>query len=55
VTLWIDDQPLTSLDAPPYQAWWTLSPGAHKAIVSGVSEDGKTVQSPPVHFEVLDK
>jgi hypothetical protein len=29
VTLWVDNQPLAVLDAPPYAAWWQLTPGEH--------------------------
>ncbi len=54
VTLWIDNQPFARLDAPPYQAWWTLTAGKHEAWITGVADDGETVQSPPVRFEVLE-
>lgn len=54
VTLWIDNQPLARLDSPPYQAWWTLAAGEHTAWLTGMTRDEKTVQSPPIRFEVVE-
>ncbi len=53
VTLWLDGYPLALLTAPPYQAWWTLQAGEHEAWVTGTAENGGSVQSPPVRFNVL--
>jgi hypothetical protein len=52
VTLYVDGQALASLDAPPFEAWWGLSAGAHEAWAAGVRQDGSRVESAHVHFTV---
>jgi len=52
VTLFIDGQPLAVLEAPPYEAWWVLSPGEHAAWAVGVRADGSQVESERVRFTV---
>jgi penicillin-binding protein 1C len=52
VTIYVDGQALASLDAPPYDAWWGLSAGAHEAWASGLRLDGSRVESAHVRFTV---
>jgi hypothetical protein len=52
VTIYVDGQALAGLDAPPYQAWWPLSAGAHEAWASGLRQDGSRVESAHVRFTV---
>ena len=39
VTLWVDNQPLAVLDAPPYAAWWQLTPGEHSFWATQADSD----------------
>jgi penicillin-binding protein 1C len=52
VTIWLDDQPLAVLDAPPYRAWWQLSEGHHEAWAEGLLSNGQATSSPRIEFEV---
>lgn len=54
VTFWLDDAPLATLTTPPYELWWTLTPGAHRVWVEGVWGDGRVARSEPVPFVVRD-
>jgi membrane carboxypeptidase/penicillin-binding protein PbpC len=54
VTLWLDGEPLASLDTPPYETWWPLSPGQHQAWVEGRDGRGRHLASSPISFTVLD-
>ncbi|OGO34521.1 MAG: penicillin-binding protein 1C, partial [Chloroflexi bacterium RBG_16_57_11] len=31
VTLWVDEAQISRQDSAPFQAWWTLTPGVHRA------------------------
>jgi hypothetical protein len=53
VTLWVDGAPITRLESAPYLAWWTLTPGEHRAWAQGRLPDGREVVSPEVSFTVL--
>jgi len=53
VTLWVDDVQISRLENTPYQAWWTLTPGVHRAWAVGTLPDGRQVASPVVSFTVL--
>ena len=53
ITVWLDDTPLVTLAEPPYRIWWVLTPGIHTMWAEGVAEDGTTVTSEPITFEVL--
>lgn len=53
VTLWIDGAPIARLESAPYMAWWTLTPGEHRAWAQGRLPDGREVVSPEVSFTVL--
>jgi penicillin-binding protein 1C len=55
VTLWADGQLLATLSKPPYQAWWTLSPGEHRFWAQGVTSNGETVTSESITIDVLAK
>lgn len=53
VTLWVDGQLVSRLDSAPYQAWWVLSPGLHRAWAQARLPDGQEITSPVVSFTVL--
>ena len=53
VTIWVDGNLLTTLSSPPYQAWWTLSPGEHHFWVEGVNGNGEIVKSENVLITVV--
>ena len=54
VTLWVDDEVVATLVAPPYEAWWQLKPGDHAAWVNGRDAQGNLLTSEPVFFTVHD-
>ena len=53
VTLWVDEAQISRQDSAPFQAWWTLTPGVHRAWAEGLLPDGRTITSPVVSFTVL--
>jgi penicillin-binding protein 1C len=53
VAFWVDEVQVSRLDEAPYQAWWTLTPGVHRAWAEGILPDGRRVASPVVSFTVL--
>jgi len=54
VTLWVDGVMVSSLESTPYQAWWTLTPGLHRAWAQAIQADGQEITSPVVSFTVLE-
>jgi membrane carboxypeptidase/penicillin-binding protein len=54
ITLWLDDEPLATLTEPPFETWWTLSPGHHTAWAEGHDSHGTQIQSSLITFEVQD-
>lgn len=52
VSLWVDGELLATFEKPPYQAWWPLSSGRHKAWAEGVRADGERLVSEAVQFVV---
>jgi penicillin-binding protein 1C len=52
VTLWVDGVQIASLEALPYQAWWTLQPGVHRAWAEARRSNGELLTSPVVTFTV---
>jgi penicillin-binding protein 1C len=52
VTLYVDGVALAQLDNRPYQAWWTLLPGDHRAWAEAQGPNGERVTSPVVLFTV---
>jgi penicillin-binding protein 1C len=53
VTLYVDGEPLVTLTAPPYEAFWQLAPGEHTFSARGVDVDGETLRSAPATIQVL--
>jgi membrane carboxypeptidase/penicillin-binding protein PbpC len=51
VTLWVDDQPLAVLDAPPYAAWWQLEPGEHSFWAT---QEANSLRSPTVIISITE-
>jgi hypothetical protein len=54
VTFFVDGSALTTLSAPPYQTWWTLSLGTHQFWSEGVGINGETVKSNTVTVTVVE-
>jgi len=53
VSLWVDDVEIAVRDAPPYQGWWTLTPGAHTCRAEALTLDGRSLVSEEIPFTVL--
>ena len=53
VTIYVDGNPLQTLSAAPYQAWWTLSAGEHRFWAEGATASGETIKSDVVTVTVL--
>jgi penicillin-binding protein 1C len=53
VTLWVDGVQISRLAEAPYQAWWTLTPGVHRAWAEGILPDEQKTTSALVVFTVL--
>ena len=54
VTFFVNGIALTTLSAPPYKTWWTLSIGEHRFWVEGVKTNGEVVKSNVVTITVVD-
>ncbi|MEZ4644145.1 MAG: transglycosylase domain-containing protein [Chloroflexota bacterium] len=54
LTFWLDDVPLATLSAPPYEMWWPLVIGEHRVWVEGWDGNGSALHSEPVSFVVRD-
>lgn len=52
LTFWVDDRPLVTLTAWPYEAWWPLERGAHLFYAEAIAVDGERVRSESVRVEV---
>ena len=52
VTLYVDDQPLATFTAPPYEVLWTLEVGEHTFQAVGRDEAGRPLRSAPVSIRV---
>jgi 1A family penicillin-binding protein len=53
VTLLVDEEPLATLNAPPYRAWWQLAAGQHTACIEMTDSTGNTTRSDAVPFTVI--
>jgi penicillin-binding protein 1C len=53
VTFFADGSALTTLSAPPYETWWTLSLGEHRFWAEGVTTSGEAVKSNVVTITVV--
>jgi 1A family penicillin-binding protein len=53
ITLYVDEEPLAELSAPPYHAWWTLRTGLHRITAVGFDMEGNRLESEAVVIEVL--
>ncbi len=52
VTFWMDGVQVGQLNGPPYDCWWQLISGRHQLWVTGLWENGQTLASERVEFEV---
>jgi hypothetical protein len=54
VTLSVDGEPLATVSAPPYRAWWQLETGQHRFTATGRYADGRQISSDAVVIEVSE-
>ena len=54
VTIWVDGEPLATLNSSPYQTWWQLSLGEHRFWATGVAVNGETVTSEVIMMTVTN-
>jgi 1A family penicillin-binding protein len=52
VTLWVDGVQVAQFNTSPYQTWWQLSPGQHQVWARALLENGQTIQSQVISFDV---
>jgi penicillin-binding protein 1C len=53
LTFWVDGVQVASQEMTPYQTWWTLTAGEHRVWAEALTQDGKKLASPVVHFTVI--
>jgi penicillin-binding protein 1C len=54
VAIWMDGTLLTTLSAPPYQTWWSLSTGEHRFWAQGVNTNREIVKSDLATITVIN-
>jgi penicillin-binding protein 1C len=52
VTFFVDGIPLAVVNSPPFQVWWTLTPGEHTISASGYDGSDRVIQSSAVSVTV---
>jgi membrane carboxypeptidase/penicillin-binding protein len=52
VTIYVDEEPLTTIAAPPYRTMWPLESGEHVVTAIGYDTAGNKLESQPVHITV---
>jgi len=52
VDLWMDGIQLTSFEEPPYRIWWPLEVGEHELWAEGLTQEGETIRSEKIRFDV---
>lgn len=52
VILWLDETQLAFFSDPPYRAWWPLEVGEHELWAEGFTQEGETIRSETIRFEV---
>jgi hypothetical protein len=53
VRFYVDGNLVATVDSPPYEAWWILTPGIHHAWAQAVRSTGEQISSTEVSFEVV--
>ena len=51
--VYADGSPLQVFSAPPYQAWWPLSPGTHRFWAEALTASGDTMKSDVIVITVI--
>ncbi len=54
ITLYVDDEPLITLDRPPFRTWWVLQPGEHRIYAVGLQANGASVISEAITLIVVE-
>ncbi|MBN1200911.1 MAG: PBP1A family penicillin-binding protein [Anaerolineae bacterium] len=52
VIYWLDDELLISVNETPFDYWWTLYPGDHELYAEVTLDDGSTITTDSVEFQV---
>ena len=55
MVIYVDGSPLADFSAPPYRAWWPLSPGKHLIWAQTTDSAGNTLTGPSVEINVMDE
>jgi penicillin-binding protein 1C len=53
ISIWVDDEQVSSPGNTPELVWWKLEAGQHRAWVEAIGPDGSLITSPVVIFWVL--
>jgi len=53
VTFWIDGVQVGEAQAAPFQVWWMLAAGKHRAWATAIGSNGEAFTSPEIGFEVI--
>jgi 1A family penicillin-binding protein len=54
VTLLVDDRPLATVPAPPYQALWPMAVGTHTFTATGIDTEGNELRGNSIVIEVVE-
>ncbi|MBK8431159.1 MAG: hypothetical protein IPL28_07635 [Chloroflexi bacterium] len=55
LTFWLNEEPLATLTAAPYEFWWPLTLGQFTLTVTGRTPTGELVQGAAVQFTVREQ
>lgn len=55
LTFWLNEEPLATLTAAPYEFWWPLTLGQFTLTVTGRTPSGELVQGAAVQFTVREQ
>jgi len=54
VTFVLNDVPIGTVTAAPFEVWWALAPGSYTLYAEAVGQDGERTRSEVVRFEVRE-
>ncbi len=52
LTIYLNEQPLAQFTAPPYETFWTITPGTYRLVIEIEDENGQLHRSAETHFSV---
>lgn len=53
VTFWVDGAQVGDAQSAPFQIWWMLTVGVHRAWATAIGPDGETLTTLEIGFEVI--